>query len=66
MWACHNTDMNKKVFLERWLDLTLALILVTFIGVWGEVQKFSAEQDVLGSESMAASTDQLTAVLKAR
>ena len=37
--------MNKKVFLNRWIDWALAVIIIVFIIVWGAVQKYSIEQD---------------------
>ncbi len=58
--------MNKKVFLERWLDWTLAIILVTFIGVWGEVQKFAIEQDVVAADAMAVASVQIGNIRSAR
>jgi hypothetical protein len=37
--------MFKKVFLEHWIDWTIAIIIMIFIVVWGAVQQFSIEQD---------------------
>ena len=37
--------MNKKVFLEHWIDWTIAIIIMVFIVVWGAVQRFSIEQE---------------------
>ena len=37
--------MNKKVFLEHWIDWTIAIIIMVFIIVWGAIQRFSIEQE---------------------
>ena len=37
--------MNKKVFLEHWIDWTVAIIIMVFIIVWGAIQRFSIEQE---------------------
>lgn len=37
--------MFKKVFLDHWIDWTIAIIVMVFIVVWGAIQQFSIEQD---------------------
>ena len=37
--------MNKKIFLNRWIDWTLAVIIIVFIILWGAIQKYSIEQE---------------------
>ncbi|MEK7150992.1 MAG: hypothetical protein AAB783_02225 [Patescibacteria group bacterium] len=37
--------MFKKVFLDHWIDWTIAIIIMVFIVVYGAVQQYSLEQD---------------------
>ncbi len=40
-----SNPLFKRVFLDHWIDWTIAIIVTVFIVVYGAVQKFSIEQD---------------------
>ena len=47
---CDNYSMYKKVFLDHWVDWTIAIILMIFISVWGQILKTTIEVDQIGDE----------------
>lgn len=55
--VCDNYHMYKNVFADHWVDWTIAIILMIFISVWGQILKTSIEMDQLGDEISTTSSN---------
>ena len=50
--------MTQRLYFRHWLDWTIAIIFMIFIGIWGQVQLYIIELETTLAERQTFDTEQ--------